>query len=209
MYIPQDVKDAISSDEYISRKLLTIEFKLLSIPPLRILENETFCELKIGNNRYLGAPLKISDLSRSEDNEFQRIQAEISNVAQSISSLIGHYGDVITGSNCMVEEVFLDENFNIIANRAFPLFIGLANNLTLTAESAKMNIDTVLGGYSTQSPNMTYGVNCQWRKFKDQNCGYTGDVDFCDKTLTSCRNLSNLQNFGGFPSIPRQQVITG
>lgn len=207
MNIPQDIQAAILSDEYISRKLLTIEFKDTAIAPLRVLENENFEKLTINNHDYLGAPLKISEISRSDDNDFARVQVEVSNLASSISGLIGQFGDVVTGAPCMIEEIFLDENYNIVANRAFPLFIGNANNLTLTPDKVKFNIDTVLGGYSNRSPNMTYGVNCQWRKFKDIYCAYKGSATTCDKTLSRCQQLNNTANFGGFPSIPAQQVI--
>ena len=207
MTIPEDISQTIVSQEFISRKLLTIEFRDADIPPLRVLENENFDEISINGESYLGAPLKISEISRSDDNDLQRVQVEISNLAGSISSLIGLHGDVLTGCACMIEEVFLDNDFKVISSRAFPLFIGRANNLTLSRELLKFSIDTYLGGYSNRSPNMTYGVNCQWRKFKDIRCAYKGSETSCDKTLTRCSELGNLANFGGFPSIPSQQVI--
>lgn len=43
---------------------------------------------------------------------------------------------------------------------------------------------------------------CRWR-FKGSLCQYSGSSNECDKTLASCRNLSNSERFGGFPGIAR------
>ena len=114
---------------------------------------------------------------------------------------------MITGANCLLEEVFLSDDGAVISNQAYPLFVGEANNLSITQDQLIIDIEAVLGSYSAISPNMTYGVNCQWRRFRDTNCAYAGLETRCDKTLTRCQELGNISNFGGFPSLPREQVI--
>ena len=47
MTIPEEISQTIVSQEFISRKLLTIEFNDADIPPLRVLENENFDEITI------------------------------------------------------------------------------------------------------------------------------------------------------------------
>lgn len=42
-----------------------------------------------------------------------------------------------------------------------------------------------------------YSVN----GFKGPRCKYSGSQTECNKTLTRCRELSNSQNFGGFPGL--------
>ncbi len=84
------------------------------------------------------------------------------------------------------------------------LFEGLINNIQLTAVAFSFDVERVLGGYSTISPNSTYDVNCQW-KFKDERCQYSGEANPCDKTWTTCRIQ---ERFGGYPSIPKQMVIS-
>lgn len=205
MTIDNSILEQISSNELISRKLLTISLVGEALGEINVLENDTFEKLTIGDKTYLAAPLKVSDVVKNEG--FQSIQISLSNVGGVLSGIIGENGDVITGANCLLEEVFLSDDGAVISNRAYPLFVGEANNLSITHDQLIIDIQAILGGYTAISPNMTYGVNCQWRRFRDVNCAYVGPESRCDKTLTRCQELGNLHNFGGFPSLPREQVI--
>lgn len=201
--LPTIIQTTIENEELIKRKLLTIELK--TTDPLRILENDTFEKITLQNRTYLAAPLKLSEIQRNDN--MHTVSATLSNASGAISSLIGSFGDVITGANCIIEEVFLDEFGTIISDNAYPIFVGVANHLVLTPLEITLDIEAVLGSYITQSPNMTYGTSCQWRKFKDCMCAYSGTESFCDKSLTRCIELGNQTNFGGFPSLPKEQVI--
>jgi len=205
MTLDNSILSKIGSNELIARKLLTITFVGEGVGEIRVLENDTFEKLDISTKSYLAAPLKVSEVTKNEG--FQSIQVALSNVGASLSGIIGEKGDIITGANCLLEEVFLSDDGAVISNQAYPLFVGQANNLSITQDQLTIDIEAVLGGYAAISPNMTYGVNCQWRRFKDINCAYTGSESRCDKTLSRCHELNNIQNFGGFPSLPREQVI--
>jgi phage-related protein len=87
------------------------------------------------------------------------------------------------------------------------IFEGAINNIQLTCTEFTFDIERILGGYSTVSPNMTYDVNCQVKKFKDARCGYTGSASTCDKSYKRCKELGNTLRFAGFPTIVQQQVI--
>jgi phage-related protein len=205
MNLDQSITQKLTSNELIARKLLTISLTGVGLGEIRVLENETFEKLDVGGEVFLAGPLKVTDVVKNDN--FEYLQVSLSNVGASLSGLIGEHGDVITGAKCLLEEVFLGNDSTVISNRAYPLFVGQANNLSLTRELVTFDIEAVLGAYVAISPNMTYGVNCQWRKFKDCRCGYTGPEIACDKTMTRCKELGNLANFGGFPSLPREQVI--
>lgn len=205
MTIDNSVLSKISSNELIARKLLTITFTQEGLGEICVLENETFEKLDIGGKSYLAAPLKVSDVAKNEG--FHSIQVALSNVGASLSAIIGEHGDVITGANCLLEEVFLTDDGAVISNQAYPLFVGEANNLSITQDQLTIDIEAVLSSYAAISPNMTYGVNCQWRRFRDVNCAYVGSESRCDKSLSRCNELGNLHNYGGFPSLPREQVI--
>jgi len=84
------------------------------------------------------------------------------------------------------------------------LFEGFINSVQLTAVTFTFDVERVLGGYSTQSPNTSYDVNCQW-KFKDERCQYSGLEQPCDKTWGTCHIK---ERFGGYPSIPKEMVIS-
>ena len=205
MTLDNAISQKINSDELITRKLLTISLQGEGYGDIRVLENDTFEKLDIGTKSYLAAPLKVSDVTKNEG--FQSIHVSLSNVGGALSGLIRQNGDVLTGALCVLEEVFLDDNGFVISGAALPIFVGEANNLVISQQDLTFDIEAVLGGYTAISPNMTYGVNCQWRKFRDVNCGYAGAETSCDKTISRCAQLGNLSNFGGFPSLPREQVI--
>lgn len=204
MNIDPSITQKITSDELIARKLFTISL-LGDGGEICILENDTFEKLTIGGKTYLAGPLKVTDVVKNDN--FEYIQVSISNVGAALSGLVGQKGDIITGAKCLLEEVFLGDDGSVITNRAYPLFVGQANNLAISQERVTIDVEAVLGAYVAISPNMTYGVNCQWRKFRDCRCVYNGSETFCDKTMTRCEELGNLANFGGFPSLPREQVI--
>lgn len=86
------------------------------------------------------------------------------------------------------------------------IFEGYINNVQLTDSLFTFDVERVLGGYSTFSPNTTYDVNCQWI-FKDSRCQYSGEETTCDKTFSACQARSNEIRFGGYPSIPSELVI--
>lgn len=205
MTLDNSIKQKITSDQLIARKLLTISLSERGLGDICVLENETFEKLTIGSKTYLAAPLKVSDVVKNEG--FQSVQVSLSNVGGSLSGLLRQNGDVLTGATCLLEEAFLTDDGEIISGRSFPLFVGQANNLAVTQQDLTFDIEAILGAYSAISPNMTYGVNCQWRKFRDTNCAYSGSAQSCDKTISACEALGNLSNFGGFPSLPREQVI--
>lgn len=96
---------------------------------------------------------------------------------------------------------------NPLIDNPILLFEGKINNVILTYGEFTFDIERNIGGYSTVSPNATYDVNCQVKKFKDARCGYTGGATYCDKTLTQCITYNNYQNFYGFPTIVQNQVI--
>jgi phage-related protein len=86
------------------------------------------------------------------------------------------------------------------------IFEGYMNNIQLTETEFSFDVEKVLGGYSAQSPNTTFDVNCQWL-FKDERCQYSGVGTFCDKTFATCDGYGNTLRFGGYPSIPSELII--
>lgn len=192
-------------DEIIPRRLLLLN---LSSGPVRILDNETLESLTYQGETYLGAPLEVGEISHIDNTQVAKLNVSVSNVGQGISGIIGQYGDTITGAECFLYQVLLDVNNNsIISGSDSILFAGKANNLHLDAYNASIDIETTLGGFELKTPKISYGVSCQWLKFKDNRCGYSGIEKNCDRTLETCKRYGNIERFGGFPSLPSEQII--
>ncbi len=166
-----------------------------------------FRKITVGKNTaYLAGFVKRGDIKTSMDNTAEKVEITISNIWQEISSIIANQGDTLTNHKCKIETVIFDGDSNTIIGNPIHLFEGFINNIELTALTFKFEVERFLGGYSTLSPNATYDVNCQCRKFKDSRCAYTGEETSCDKTLTRCMELGNVENFYGFPSLPKEMA---
>jgi len=191
----------IAKPELKTRVLVTI---YLDEGPLRVLENDTVQLINIDGNDYFAGMVTRSDIETAMGGTVEKVNIIISNIWQEISGIIANEGDTLTNRKCKVEEVIFDGDTSTIIDDPILLFEGLINSIKLTAKTFSFDVERVLGGYSTQSPNTTYDVNCQW-KFKDERCQYSGGENPCDKTWTTCRVK---ERFGGYPSIPKEMVIS-
>ena len=196
----------VEKDEIIPRKLLKIE---LTGGSILVLDNETLDTLTYNGDTYIGAPLSHGEITKDDNSAVNKLSVELSNVALQISGIIANRGDIINNAPALLTLVFLDLNTNsIIQGYQQVLYSGKCNNLELNYESAKMDIETQLGGYELLAPVMKYRNNCQWRKFKDCRCKYSGtEFTTCDRTWAQCQERNNTQNYGGFLSICEQTVI--
>lgn len=202
--LTEQQQNEIKKQELKTRNLVTI---YLDDIPLRLLENDTLTSFTHNGETYLAGIVKRGEISTSMDGAAEKVEITISNIWQEISSIIATQGDTLTNRKCKLETVIFDGDSNSLIGEPVHLFEGYINNIELTAVYFKFEVERVLGGYSTLSPNATYDVNCQCRKFKDARCGYTGSETKCDKTLVRCKELGNVGNFYGFPSLPQEMVI--
>ena len=192
-------------DELIPRKLLNIE---LSGGGIHVLDNETLQILSFEGVDYIGAPLEHGEITKDDNSSVAKLEITVSNVGLGISGIIGNRGNVIGNAPATLTMVLLNVNNNaILQGTKQVLWYGLCNNLQITNESAKMDIETPLGGYTYNTPCMKYKATCNVRKFKDCRCGYTGDETTCDRTYTRCKELGNNKRFQGFISLPAETVI--
>ncbi len=195
----------VEKDEIIPRKLLKIE---LTGGDVLILDNETLDVLIYNGDTYIGAPLSHGQITKDDNSAVNKLSIEVSNVALQISGIIANRGDVINNAPAVLTLVFLDlSTNNIINDYSQTLYAGKCNNLELNYETAKMDIETQLGGYELQAPVMKYRTSCQVRRFKDCRCRYSGNLTTCDRTWAQCQARNNTANFRGFPSIPAQTVV--
>lgn len=195
----------VEKDEVIPRKLLKIEVEGGNI---MVLDNETLDTLNYNGDTYIGAPLSHGELVKDDNSAVNKLSIELSNVALQISGIIANRGDVLNNAPAVLTLVFLDlKSESIVKGYTEVLYSGKCNNIELNYETARMDIETALGGYEIQAPVMKYRTSCQVRRFKDCRCQYAGDLKTCDRTWASCEARQNTANFRGFPSIPAETVI--
>ena len=225
-------KAEVAKSQVKSRTLLTLTLNNEAQDVVLILENDTLSSFVYNGETYPAAMVQRGKIESAMEGGCQSCNIKISNINQAYSQIIANQGDVLTNSRCSIDEViFYDEKDNLLLESGYELllensdsvffekvnsvisnavniFEGYVNNVVLTETTFSFDVERVLGGYSTQSPNTTYDVNCQWG-FKDERCQYSGEETTCDKTLTACQARNNETRFGGYPSIPAQLVIKG
>lgn len=190
-------KTEVAKSELKTRTIITIG---LDSGDQRYLANDSAASLVVNSNTYNARMIKTSGIETSLDGTTDTMVISLSDISQEFSATIATNGDVITNKACKVEEVIFDGDTSSILGNPVLLFDGKINKIQLTARSLVFTVERILNNYSSLSPNMIFDVNCQWR-FKDTRCGYAGAETKCDKTLTRCKALSNVTNFGGYPSV--------
>jgi len=191
-----------------------------------LLENDTLTSLTVDDKVYLASMIRRSNIDTKLEGGTQKVNITLSNIDQVYSSMLATYGDTLTNSKCTIEEVIFkppthDNLFleggtsdlllesgddlllqnNYIIDDKINIFEGLINNISVSDTQFNFSVERTLGGYSTQSPNTTYDISCQF-SFKDTRCQYSGTYTTCDKTLTACQARTNSDRFGGYPSVP-------
>ena len=190
-------KTEIAKTALKTRTLITIN---LDSGPFRILANDSIANIVINSNTYYARMFQTSGIETSLDGTTDSMSISVSDIAQEFAGLVANNGDVLTNRECKVEEVIFDGDTTTIIGNPVILFDGKINKIQLTAKTFVFTVERILNNYSSLSPNMIFDVNCQW-KFKDSRCTYSGGETKCDKTLTRCQTLSNVLNFGGYPSV--------
>lgn len=135
----------------------------------------------------------------------ERVTLTLSDIDANIASYVAVYGNKIHNRRCVIQEI--DINFLENPNDIVTVFDGVMDKLRFKIGTYQVDIVRQLGTYAQETPYMTYSPMCQWKKFKDEKCGYTGSGTQCDRTLTQCQAYGNVLNFGGHPSIPDEMTI--
>lgn len=228
-----DQKTEIAKTEVKTRILLTITLNNAAQEVVRILENDSISSFEYDGDTYLTAAVKRGAIESKMEGGPQRCNIKISNInwfySQKLVDQV-EQGDVLTNSRCVIEEIILTGNedlvllensstlllenasslcmevINAVIGDPVNIFEGFINNIKLTETEFSFDVERILGGYSAESPNTTYDVNCQWA-FKDDRCRYSGGETSCDKTFSSCQARGNVIRFGGYPSIPSELII--
>ena len=96
----------------------------------------------------------------------------------------------------------------LIDDAAVRLFSGRNTSFKADAEF-EITVTANLDFHDQAAPRESQMTTCRFR-FKDANCGYTGDevaetgVAGCNFTEARCRQLHNFERFGGFPDLNSQ-----
>ena len=160
-----------------------------------------------GGNVYEAVNVERGDIETTMTGQAaeERVTLTLSDINAEIAAYVAVYGNKIHNRRCLIQEVdldYLDDENDVIT-----VFDGVMDKLRFKIGTYQVDVIRQLGTYTSETPYLTYGPTCQWKKFKDAKCGYTGSGTSCDRTLTQCQAYGNELNFGGHPSIPDEMTI--
>lgn len=183
-------KNRVSSDG-VWLQLLTIT--VAGEDPIRLVRNNENIEFQ-GKTYYM-FPFEISPIKES-GTELSSTTLSVSNVTGAIQQIVEQY-DGIVGA---------DVNIQII-NTNVPDYVAEEANFKITGvASDRNNVTFKLGAdfvFTRRFPNVRILKDYCPFKFKGAQCGYTGSLTTCNKTLSDCRKRGNSMRFGGEPTIPQ------
>lgn len=151
---------------------------------------------------YLPFPISHESVSENAAGQVDKVAVRVSNVNRLIGGYLESYE--FRAKKCRIRTVFanmLDDD------DAFLDDIYYIDDYVVMAELVEFNLSSKFDVVDKQLPKRRYTRNfCSWI-FKGAECKYSGSAQVCSKTLQRCRELNNVVNFGGFPSIPYKRLI--
>jgi phage-related protein len=136
-------------------------------------------------NTYVPFPFEIDEITDTSNGEVPHVDVRVSNASRGMEAYLQDY-DIY----CKTHGVSL---------------IDLTISVVHAAHLDAQWVTFTLSGdnlFNRRMPlNKMYRGRCRWKKFKNEDCGYTGIATECNRTLARCRELGNSHNFGGFPGM--------
>lgn len=161
--------------------------------PIRLVCNNENIEFR--GKIYYMFPFELSPVKESST-ELSSTTLAVSNVTGAIQQIVEQY-DGIVGADVCIQAI----NTNV------PDYIADELNFKVTGVSSDRNKVTFKLGtdfvFTRRFPNVRILKDFCPFKFKGVQCGYTGALTACNKTLSDCRKHGNSARYGGEPTIPQ------
>ena len=167
-------------------------------------------------------------MSIKRSTEQTNIQSEIPSVNITVPNIDRSIESIVQNNNYMrgCEGYLITTFATYLPSGATADYIGTSPD-RYVASKEKLFIDTVSSDRESLTftlkskfdlkniviPKRTYMKECYWalsNRFNGVECSPAGTVNIiastCDGTLTQCKERSNLQRYGGFPSVPTTAI---
>lgn len=150
---------------------------------------------------YTAVPFVLEPVKSDLKGELPTVTLRISNVSAYLMTYMEQYSGGVGASVLLrvVNTAYLSENYAELE----------MNFDVIKSEASSEWVSFTLGAPSPLNkrfPLYRYLANhCRWQ-YKSVECGYTGPLASCKKTLDDCRNHNNSKRFGGFIGLSRMGV---
>jgi len=150
--------------------------------------------------------------------EFESINYTLSNVMDDCTLRIDNLDSVLTAIfvGGTVEEKEASVYFGVMNTSGgvlgtVLLFTGEVDSFEVDETELRLVIGSLFSRWSQQAYNK-HSASCRWKVFKGNECQYSGDQSWCDRSYNRCLGIGNSDNFGGFrflPSIENKKIWWG
>ena len=169
--------------------------------PIRIVRNNE--DITYNSNLYTAFPFDLS-LSDTSKGELPSLTVSISNVSRIFTQAV----EITNGAVGYTVRLLVINSAHLsdlpALDRYFTILSVTCNALVITFKLGAAN--PMLQRFPVRKIYKDY---CSW-KFKSLECGYTGSIALCDKSLTTCKSFdspsgswSQSRRFGGFPGVSK------
>ena len=151
---------------------------------------------------YQAFPFEIGETSEDSDGSDPNVSLRVDNTAQGMQWYVEESGGGV-GTEVILRVV---NSLNLSSNDPPDLEEVYT---VLSCNISEQWVEFTLGtDYSakTRRPLDRYMKNSCRFKYKGMRCGYSGNKQTCDHTLSDCRAHGNSTRFGGFPGIDQKGV---
>lgn len=161
--------------------------------PIRLVNNNE--NIVFQGLTYYMFPFELSPVKES-GTELSNTTLSVSNVTGAIQQIVEQY-DGIIGAEVNIKVINTNLTDYIAAEENFIVVGTSADRERVTF---KLGTDFI---FTRRFPNTRILKDYCPFKFKGPQCGYSGNIATCNKTLTDCRGRGNSERFGGEPTIPQ------
>lgn len=151
---------------------------------------------------YKKYPIRHSGIKENLSGKIESLSIEISNINREMQYYLDTYGG-LKGCEVVIKLVWLENIDNPLCFLEDTYYIEDTHS---TPDTISLSMGSAFDVLDIRIPRKSFFRSyCRFR-FKADECGYTGPADFCNKTMTRCRELNNIHRFGGFPGIPLSRI---
>lgn len=151
---------------------------------------------------YTKFPIAHESIKENTQGEIDKVRLIVGNVSRLIQAYLEDYD--FRGKKVKIKTVWANQ---LEDTDAYIEDVYYIDSYTADQKDVVFLLSSKFDITDLELPARKFSRNyCQW-KFKSDECGYAGAETECNKTLARCRELSNNDRFGGFPSVPTKTII--
>ena len=159
--------------------------------------NNSDSDVVWNSSTWVKFPLELDEIVEKAG-EVPQVNLRVSNVNRALESYIQQY-DLYCKTNGfqpITIKMYALNSLNLASPIAESEHEFILEKPTLTAEWATFQLGAS-NPFLRRFPLHRIMKTCRFI-FKSTQCGYTGTISNCNKTISRCRQLSNSSRFGGF-----------